>query len=368
MKRVTFFYGSFRPGGVERIRALLISEFANNGFIVDVVVVNGTGEFRPADSEKVKIFDLQSRSASQCFPKYLQYLRIHRPDVIISSQTHHNLIAIIGKIITGFPKRLYITEHIHLSASSMNQANWKQKMRPFIAKVFYHFATGVIAVSQQIKDDLVSVGVPSQMITVLNNPIDLEAVRNSAIEPVITPFPDQAMYPTIISVGRLVKQKNFSDLILCVAKVKTQIAIRAIIIGDGPEKQSLQNLIDTLGLSDEVKLVGYLKNPFPYISNSQLFVLSSKWEGFPNVLVESLACGCPIVSTDCMSGPAEILADGKFGRLVPVGDIDSMSSTIIAELENPHPRQLLLERAQEYSVNKIYPQYLDLIYTNLRTR
>ena len=165
----------------------------------------------------------------------------------------------------------------------------------------------------------------------------------------------------ILAVGRLSAQKDFATLLEAFAKVARARLVRLIVLGEGEERESLSALADELGAASDVDLPGFAQNPYAYMSAADLFVLSSKWEGSPNVLVEAMACGTPVVSTNCPSGPEEILADGAYGPLVPVGDVDGLAEAMIELLDSPTPPQLLRDRASDYSVERSTKSYLDVL-------
>lgn len=165
--------------------------------------------------------------------------------------------------------------------------------------------------------------------------------------------------PLIIAVGRLSPEKDYKTLLSAYKKVKEQIECRLIILGEGAERTNLLNLANSLDITEYIDLPGFVSNPYAWIARSNLFVLSSRYEGLPTVLIEALACGTPVVSTNCISGPAEILENGKFGDLVPVGDVEALAKAIIHNIRHPRPKDPLMERGNEFSVEVALQAYLD---------
>src|SRR5205807_1946109 len=174
--------------------------------------------------------------------------------------------------------------------------------------------------------------------------------------------------PVLVAVGRLRMQKDFPTLIKAFALVRKVRLARLVIIGEGRQGANLQRLIETLGLKDDVALAGYMENPFAWMARASLYVLSSVWEGLPGVLIEALACGCPVVSTNCPSGPSEILDAGAYGRLVPCRDPEAMAEAILSTLDQPCDRQSLRNRAQAFSVEAAAERYAALIENCLQKR
>jgi glycosyltransferase involved in cell wall biosynthesis len=170
--------------------------------------------------------------------------------------------------------------------------------------------------------------------------------------------------PVIIAVGKLKPQKDFETLIKAFAKVRTKFKARLIILGEGPMLSDLNLLVEKLNITDDVIFEGFVQNPFKYMRNADLFVLSSKYEGLPGVLVQALACGCPVVSTDCPSGPREILENGRYGPLVPVADENALATAIIAQLQTRHDRDYLQTRGRSFSEEEAVRGYLRVLLGN----
>lgn len=169
-----------------------------------------------------------------------------------------------------------------------------------------------------------------------------------------------------MGVGRLVKQKDFSTLVRAFALVQQRCPVRLMILGDVDKREpsikpQLEALVRELGLENEVALPGFVENPYNYMAKADVFVLSSIYEGFGNVVAEALATGTSVVSTNCESGPAEILENGKYGRLVPVGDAEALANGILATLSNPTDSEILQQRSQAFSVDRVVDQYLEVL-------
>ena len=203
-------------------------------------------------------------------------------------------------------------------------------------------------------------GLSPARIRVINNPVISDELLQAAQQPVQHPFFDADNVPVVLGVGRLTEQKDFSTLIRAFDILRENTPARLIILGDGEERPALENLIRSSGLQDMVDLFGFELNPFAFMKKASVFVLSSKWEGLPGVLIQALACDCPVISTDCLSGPAEILKHGQYGHLVPVGDAEAIASAIASVLGGDvrHPPKSWLE---QYHIDSVIPQYKDLL-------
>ena len=202
--------------------------------------------------------------------------------------------------------------------------------------------------------------VPSQRIDIINNPIPLAEIRALSQEEIHDlPFSDDL--PIIINVARLDDQKNQSLLIRAFQKVQERVDANLAIIGTGPREDKLRRLVHDLNLGGKVHFLGWQDNPFKYMRKADLFVLSSNYEGFGNVIVEAMACGCPIITTNCPYGPLEILGDGEYGVLVPVGEEERLTTEIVRLLCNEELRQTLVkkgkQRASKFDAEMIADQY-----------
>jgi glycosyltransferase involved in cell wall biosynthesis len=232
-----------------------------------------------------------------------------------------------------------INEQNQLSLEAPHSSRRRHRLLPRLAKRFYPWADGIVAVSQGVVDDLVgSVGVASERIEVVHNPIVTPELREMAAAPLDHPWFRPGQPPVVVAVGRLSPQKDFGTLIRAMSRVRQTRPARLMILGEGRERARLESLIAELNLREAVELPGWVLNPYPFMVRSAAFVLSSRWEGLPSVLIEALYCGIPVVATDCPSGPFEILEGGKHGLLLPVGDVDALARGIESALAGGVPR------------------------------
>jgi glycosyltransferase involved in cell wall biosynthesis len=231
-----------------------------------------------------------------------------------------------------------VTIHNTLSLAKQNASGARAKVMPNFMRHCFPWADEIVAVSEGVADDFAAVtGLERSRITTIYNPVISTTLTEKAKEPVDHPWFAPGQPPVVLAVGRLTKQKDFPTLIRAFDCLRRERPVRLMILGEGEERMALEGSIRQLGLNDSVSLPGFVDNPYPYLSRAGVFVLSSKWEGLPTVLIEALAVGVPVVSTDCKSGPREILDDGKYGQLVPVGDSAALAKAIEKALNQAEP-------------------------------
>jgi glycosyltransferase involved in cell wall biosynthesis len=224
-------------------------------------------------------------------------------------------------------------------------------------------ADKIICVSNGIKADLNSLGIDEKKLVVLNNPVDLVYIQGRSNAPPPHSWMINKTEPILLGIGRLTEQKGFDVLLRALAIVQRTLPTKLIILGEGPLKKHLRNLSSQLGIKEKVDFPGYVDNPYAYIKNSDVFVLSSRWEGFVNVILESLTLGTQVVATDCWSSPREMLLDGELGHLTPINDPVSMADAIVDALQNPITPGALQKRARDFCLSKIVAQYAYVLET-----
>jgi glycosyltransferase involved in cell wall biosynthesis len=248
-----------------------------------------------------------------------------------------------------------------ISPESQNITQLKRRLTPQLVRWFYPWAESIVPVSQGVAEDLARIGLSLERVQVIYNPVVTPELFEKAQEPVEHPWFSPGQPPVILGVGRLEQQKNFSTLIRAFAQVHQQHSARLIILGEGSERSYLESLIKELGLTENVALPGFVANPYAYMARAAMFVLSSAWEGLPTVLIEAMAVETPVVSTDCDSGPAEILKNGKYGKLVGVGDIKGLAEAMISTLTEPTDLRALQQRTVDFSVDGVLAQYMQVL-------
>jgi len=280
---------------------------------------------------------------------------------MISAMDYPNIAAILARDASRVSTKLILTVHINLSTKvANNQHRRRTRAYPKIARRFYPKSDAIVAVSKEVAKDLSNViNLPPDRITTIYNPVVTPELKNRTME-YACDWLSPGSTPVILAVGRLEQAKDFPTLLRAFARVNRMMKARLIILGEGEQRLKLLKQAQDLGISDDLYLPGFLKNPFSYMAKASVFVLSSALEGLPTVLIEALACGCPVVSTNCPSGPSEILENGRFGTLVPVGDDAALAEAIFHCIKNPPDKNILMARGQEFSIEHATEKYIAL--------
>lgn len=356
---------------------VLAHALAARGHRVDLVVSNAKGLFRSQISPLVRLVDIEDwwmrlpwirtrkrRRALVSAPALARYLRRERPHVLLSASHYINLAALWGRRLAGTRTRLVISHHTQLSRAIAN-TSFPGRRRPLLGWMVRHFyaaADAIVAVSNGVADNLAAVAtLPRTGIHTIYNPVVTPELVVKAREPLDHPWFTPGVPPVVLAVGRLAEQKDFPTLLRAFPRVRATRPVRLLILGEGGKRPELEALATALGVAGDVALPGVSENPFAYMARAAVFVLSSAYEGLPTVLIEALACGCPVVSTNCPSGPAEILEGGAYGPLVPVGDDAALAKAILSVLETPPDPDRLRARAALFSVDRAVDRYLDVL-------
>jgi glycosyltransferase involved in cell wall biosynthesis len=356
---IALFLYSLDGGGAERVMANLASNFAQTGLKVDLILVKSQGPYLSLVPPEVRVIELKASKTQNSLWDLVKYLRKEKPTILLSAMHYANEIALWAGALARVPTKVVICEHNTLSIYAKNTSRKVERWTPLFAKLFYPWAHKIIAVSHGVAQDLVKVtGLPASCMQVIYNPVFTPDLAQKAKEPVHHPWFEEGKPPVILGIGRLVGQKDFETLIRAFAQIRQSIPARLMILGSNAGSQTgLEKLIKALGIDAEVALPGFVNNPYSYLARAKVFVLSSRWEGLPLVLVEALAIGTPIVSTDCESGPAEILDHGRYGVLVPVKNPTAMAEAILKVLDGDVPP---IDRSwlEQFKIENIAQQYL----------
>ncbi|MEM9145168.1 MAG: glycosyltransferase [Pseudomonadota bacterium] len=350
---------SFEGGGAERVTINLANALAADGVDVELAVLASHGPFRSEVAPEVRVRDLGIRRVSAGFPKLVRYFRELRPPVLLSALDYINVAAIWANQIAGSPAQVHVGVHNHATIGLRTSEHWRDRvlMRSAI-RASYGRAASVITLTEAMADDLAELsGLSCGHITVLPNVVLTGREAAARAEATEHPWAQDAERPLIVGIGRLHEQKNFPALIDAFAPLAQDSRARLVILGEGPERPALAAMVADLGLGDAVDLPGFAKNPHALLARASLFVLSSRHEGLPTVLIEAMAAGCPVVATDCPTGPAEILQDGALGRLVPVDDVGALRLAMRETLATPVPAERLIARAEDYSASRVVSLY-----------
>ncbi|ADE13879.1 glycosyl transferase group 1 [Nitrosococcus halophilus Nc 4] len=362
-KRLALFLPSLHGGGAERVMLTLAEGFAERGLLVDLVLASAEGPYLNRVPEAVHVVNLGVSRVIKSLPGLVRYLRREQPQALLSALDHANLIALVAKRLAASKASCVVSVHSTLSVEQRHTKVWRARFIPWLITRWYPGAKKVVTVSQGVAEDLIqTTGLAPEKIQVIYNPVVIPDLLAQAQAPIPHPWLGADQPPVILGIGRLTAQKDFPTLIRAFARVREQRLARLIILGEGEERPKLEALIRTLNLQQDVALPGFVHNPYAYMGRAAVFVLSSAWEGFGNVLVEAMAVGTPVVATDCPSGPAEILHDRTYGPLVGVGDDLHMAKAMMDILEGRGPTASVLRgRAADFSLEAAITAYLEVL-------
>ena len=331
------------------------------GHKVDLILSNATGSYLKNIPTSLHSVNLNSKRVFGSTLKLATYIRKYHPDCIISSLPHVNLVSVLAKRISGSKSTLFLTEHNTLSRSIANARSLRGRHLDKLMRLVYPQADQIIAVSKGVADDLATtIGLPRQNIQVIYNPVVTPRLLVDANATLDHPWFQKSAPPVILGAGRLTHAKNFQSLVRAFALVRKEYDARLVILGDGPDRIPIMNLAIELGVNSELLLPGFVDNPYQYMHKAAVFALSSLWEGLPTVLIEALACGTQVVSTDCLSGPKEILQGGRWGALVPINDEDALANAIKSVLAQ-RPQVIPKESWAKFTLEHAISNYAALL-------
>jgi glycosyltransferase involved in cell wall biosynthesis len=338
----------------------------HSGCLVDIVAAGSSGPLIDDIPDGAVLIDLGSRSVSGSLVGLIRYIKRVKPAAMLSGMAHCNVVALIARSLARSDMRLVVREASTWVLRAGRPLSIGDRAVKFLMKRFYPGAALVIANSAATAADLAGHGVADEkLIRVIHNPIVSGRIFNMQKEDVRHPWLEDNTIPVVIGMGRLDPIKDFETLIGAFGIIRRKREVRLVILGEGPEKERLLGIAAELGVEKDLYMPGFVTNPHSYLARASVFALSSRWEGFGNVLVEALAAGTPVVSTDCPGGPAEILGSGRYGKLVPIGDAGTMADAIIETLENPPDGDGLIRRSLDFSIEAVTPRYLEALKGDL---
>lgn len=333
MSKIAVIMHDVRGGGAERMMLRLAGGFAEAGHDVDLVLIKKQGQYLSEIPLAVKVLDLNKRSVMAAIPTIARYVNENNPDIVLSALTHVNIATVISKFLWRKSPKLLLSERNQISIKASAAKGLRAVMTFKSVRYLYKYADWVVCVSEGVAADLAAFsGISAGKIITIYNPIPKDEIVRASQEAVNHKWFVPKLYPIVVGVGRLHIQKGFDALIKAHEIVQRTIPSKLIIMGEGEERGALQELIEERGLQNTVELSGYSSNPFAVMAKSDLFVLSSRWEGLPGSLLEALCCGVNVVSTDCPSGPSEILRGDMSTQLVPVDDVEALANAIVSTI------------------------------------
>ncbi|MBN8925200.1 MAG: hypothetical protein BGO51_07475 [Rhodospirillales bacterium 69-11] len=349
---VAIYMHDLSGGGVERQSLALAMELQHLGFEVTLVLHQLRGELQEKVSDRLRLVDLQSSRTIHDIPRLARFLRRERPDVLLANLDHNNVAALLAKTMARSRTKVVICQHNPISSEFSDTLSWTYRGIPTAYRAMAPLIARAVAVSEGIAQELSTIArLPAEKIVTINNPVIGSDFAARAAQSVTHPWLEERSVPVFVCAGRLVPQKDHETLLRGLALHRQRIPSRLLLLGNGPLRESLGALATQLGIADAVDFLGFQDNPLPWFRRADAFVLSSRAEGFGNVLVEAMWCGTPVISTDCAHGPAEILENGRYGALVPTADPAGLAAAMdrVATLAGRFPPALLKARANEFS-------------------
>ncbi len=347
-------------GGAERVCLNLVNAFVARGLRVDLVLLDAKGVLLPLVDPRVRVVDLAAPRIRQAAVPLARYLRDTRPRAMLANVWPLTTMAVAAGAAVGSGTRIVTVEHTTWSLDERSQLRRNRWPLVVTLHALAGRADARVAVSAGAADDLAAVsGVARSRIHVIHNPI-VGGVRPDAASELPSAWAEGS-HRRILAVGALKPAKDYPTLLRAFATLRAHVDARLLVVGEGGERERLVALTRELGVAEHVDFAGYLPSPAAAYARAHLHVLSSAREGFANVLVEALEQGTPVVSTDCRSGPREILEDGRYGTLVPVGDDVALAASMERALDAPVDRAALQARAACFSVDRAVDAYLELL-------
>jgi glycosyltransferase involved in cell wall biosynthesis len=363
MKRTYIFTIGTSNGGPGRAILKIGEGLINSGINVKFVVINADKRYKNIIPAGANYHELSANTTPMQIMELKNYIQENKIKTILSFSNKANLMSLLSVKMSNAPTRVIIRTGYTTNKEVRDSQKWTKKwVLPSLMERLYPKADHIIVELEQMKAELLkTIDAPESKIDVIYNPIPPQLNRKSKRE-LDHPYYNQDQYPTILGVGRLTDQKNFSSLIKSFDIVNSQRESRLVILGEGEKRQDLEELVNKLYLENRVSMPGFVDNPYKYMDKSDVFVLSSRYEGSVNVLIEALACECSIVSTDCPHGPSEILEGGKWGKLVQLNSIQKLSEAILDSIDS---QQTPVEvRSNRFSLDNIVEQYVDILNRN----
>ena len=359
--RIAIVLPDLRGGGAERVNINLANAFVARGLSVDMVLMRATGEMLPQLDPRVRVLDLGVDRVRQLFFPLVRYIRSEQPGGMLACMWPLTILAVLARAYTRGKFRLVLVEHTTWSVARIAQQPLTRLVIRLTMRLMYGHADAIVAVSKGSASDLARMArMQPRSVTTIYNPL-IDPLKAAPGLPTSPEAWVTGPHKRVLAAGTLTEIKDYPTLIRAFSLVKESIDAKLLILGEGAQRAQLESLVAELGLADKVSMPGFVLNPRSYFAHAHLHVLSSIGEGLPSVIVEALEQGTPVVSTDCPSGPREILDNGRFGTLVPVGDPPALAEAILGSLMAAHDTEVLRARAMEFSIEPAVDQYLALL-------
>lgn len=357
---IAFLLSDLKGGGAQKMVINLANWFAHKGYKTELVLFNNTGKYNNLVADNVAIRNLKTSRTLYGIRPLSHYLKKENPDILFSAIYHVNIIAIFSSLLARTKTKTIVSERNHFTRSLLDKIFLEKVFWSFLLRIFYPFSDYIIGISDGVCDDLKG-KLPARAhhkIETIYNPVVTDNFKKNSQRGVKDIFPKSSGVKLITS-GRMVLQKDYPTLLKAFQLYQNKNNnAHLVILGDGPLKDELKSLAKKLNIGDNVTFAGFVEEPLAYIKQADIFVMTSAWEGFCNVIVEALFCGLKIVVTDCPSGPSEILKEGQFGTLCTVGNPSSIAKSIENTVEKKVKPEAQKKRALDFHVDSIGEHFL----------
>ena len=357
--KIACFFATSGHSGVDRVVKNLLPGMVAAGYRVDLLKIRRHGPQLTGEEHGVRVIELKAKHVYTALPELIRYLRRERPTVLLTDKDRVNRTALLARGIARTETRLSVRIGTTVSINLASRGVIDRFLQRNSMRYLYSLAEAVLIPSAGAADDFAAAtGLARELISVVPSPIVTPDFAIRSKDPIDHAWFRDGEPPVILGVGELSSRKDFATLLRAFAAMPGSSAYRLMIIGRGRQQAALQLLATQLGIADRFCLPGFVANPYPYMKQAKLIALTSRWEGMPVALIEALALGTPVVSTDCPSGPREILENGRIGPLVPVGDHRSFAQAMAQLLNAPPPREALLQAVKPYHLENSVARYL----------
>jgi glycosyltransferase involved in cell wall biosynthesis len=360
---VAIYLHDLAGGGVERQSLIIAEEFRRHGADVTLVLHRLRGELLDQVPVGLRVVDLNSSRTLMDVPGLARFLRTTKPDILLSNVDLNNVAALLAKAVSFSGTKVVICQHNPISVSFVADEDWLYQYVAFLYRTLSPLICRAVAVSHGVAVELGAIArLPADRVLTINNPVVGPDFRARSEEAADHPWFQDAAGPVFVTAGRLVPQKDHETMIRALAIHRRHGRGRLLILGVGPRHDALVDLVDRLNLTDAVEFLGFRSNALPLFRQADAFLLSSRCEGFGNVIVEALGCGTPVISTSCVHGPAEILDNGRYGVLVEPQNPAALARAMneVATLRDRFPAEMLRQRAEQFSYAACASRYMTL--------
>ncbi|MET0068374.1 MAG: glycosyltransferase [Candidatus Thiodiazotropha sp.] len=358
--RIACFLATSGHSGVDRVARNLLPGIAEAGYPVDLLKIRDHGPWLTQPlAQNLRVIEFKAHHVYSALPELVRYLRGTRPAVLLSDKDRVNRTALLANALSGRPARVVLRSGTTVSRNLQSRGRWERFVQRTSMKYLYTHADAVLVPSVGAADDFAaSIGLARERISVVPSPIITPGFQARLDEPLDHPWFRPGEPRVILGVGELCRRKDFATLIRAFAEIAPDYDCRLLILGEGRARERLEAQVQSLKLADRVSLPGFVENPYPYMKRAGLFVLSSRWEGMPVVLIEALAAGTPVAATDCPSGPRELLGELPGEPLCPVGDSAALAAAMARQLDRPLASDQLRAAVSGYTLSSSVNRYL----------